>query len=116
MIIASILTGVGECIIWVVGGTYVSLLCTTENKGYYYGFFMSVIALSNVFGNALGSLILKNNFDMGSFVIAMTFLTSLATLMSLFVQTPEVDEEPEDDDEDKKENDFEIQATVSIQN
>ena len=52
----SIISGLGQAIVWVASGEYMSLCATKQTKGFYYGYFWVFYMSSQIFGNYIGAI------------------------------------------------------------
>ena len=55
----SIISGLGQAIVWVASGEYMSLCANKNTKGFYYGYFWVFYMSSQIFGNYIGALTIE---------------------------------------------------------
>lgn len=60
LVITTTLSGLGQAVVWVGAGEYMSLCATEESKGFYFGFFWVFYMSSQIFGNFLGAISIEN--------------------------------------------------------
>jgi hypothetical protein len=60
IILASIIGGAGNSIIWVAHGCYISECASESNKGAFNGFFWIILQAAMIIGNSLGSVLDEN--------------------------------------------------------
>lgn len=87
--VTSLLNGLGEGVNQPASGTYISDCAIEENKGFYFAFFWSFYMGSQVFGNLIAALVL-GNLDQRYYVVIMTCLTVLGSILFFFLKAPQV--------------------------
>lgn len=58
LIFLSILSGVGNSLLWVAGGNYIAECATEEAKGIYFGLFCFIYTLNLIFGYLIAAYVL----------------------------------------------------------
>lgn len=61
VILSAVINGLGCGILWTSEGRYVSSCATDETKGFFFGYFYFIFMSSQVFGNLIAALVLKDN-------------------------------------------------------
>ena len=87
--VTSLLNGLGEGVNQPASGTYISDCAIEENKGFYFAFFWAFYMGSQVFGNLIAALVL-GNLDQRYYVVIMTCLTVLGSILFFFLKAPQV--------------------------
>jgi len=87
-IICAIVGGFGSSIIWVAQGQYFSKCATAETKGFYFGFFWSIYACSQIFGNLFGAIMFDSQLTKTELHLIMTGVALLGVFSFLFTTKP----------------------------
>jgi MFS family permease len=83
----SFINGIGEALLWVAQGKYISDCASEYNKGFFYSYFWAYYMSSQIFGNYIAGLVL-GKLTQSSYVIMMSVLTLGATLLFIFLGNP----------------------------
>ena len=87
MIFTSIATGVGEGFTQPSAGKFIADCTTEETKGFYFAFFWAFYMGSQVFGNLIAAYLL-GNFDQRYYVIIITAIGLLSSVIMMFMKQP----------------------------
>lgn len=88
LVAASVLSGLGQALVWVGSGEYMALCATEKSKGFYFGFFWVLYMCSQIFGNFLGAQTIEvASGPMFYIILGSMFL--VATPMYCFLRVPE---------------------------
>jgi hypothetical protein len=80
LIITSFVNGIGEAIMWVAQGKYISDCATVNNKGFFFGYFWAYYMSSQIFGNFIAAVVL-GKISQTAYVVIMTVLTLAAAIL-----------------------------------
>ena len=94
--LAASLFGFFGSILWATQSSYVNECASVTNKGKLFGIFWSFMALSQISGNALTTVVLKENDASRLFDVYISIAT-IGIGLFMFVQTPEKPEAGEED-------------------
>jgi MFS family permease len=87
IIIASVLSGAGEALIWIGQGNYISLCATDSTQGFYFGYNWAIYMTSQVIGNLFGALMIEK-LDGAMFFLYNWLMMLLAAVLFCLVVTP----------------------------
>ena len=87
MIIAGVISGFGNSLIWVAYGVYIAECANFKNKGLFYSVFWVLYQCNQIIGNVLSAEIL-GEMDQKYFFIVMGSITLLSSLIFIFLPKP----------------------------
>ena len=78
LVIGNVMTGVGQGLLWVAQGEYISLCATESTKGFYYALYWAFYMLSNIVGNVAGGIIMTKSSGPSFFIIMGSLMLLVA--------------------------------------
>ncbi|KAL4479266.1 hypothetical protein ABPG72_011478 [Tetrahymena utriculariae] len=84
---SSCICGLGNALLWVLQGAYITDCTSERNKGEFFGIFFQYSQVSNIFGPILSSYLFKNYGTSGYFSF-MFLLTLVSNTLAFFVKEP----------------------------
>ena len=59
LIIGSMVSGLGQALLWIAQGEYIGLCATKSTQGFYFGYFWGMFSINQVIGNWAGGKLLS---------------------------------------------------------
>ena len=87
VVFTSVLGGLGEAIMWVAQGKYISDCATEKTKGFFFGYFWIFYMASQIFGSILAAIVFEY-FSLSTFYVTMTMFTMISGVIFYFVKDP----------------------------
>ena len=87
IILASLVGGAGNSIIWVAHGSYISQCASESNKGAFNGFFWIILQAAMIIGNSLGS-VLDQNLGQAMFYTILAIIGFIGSFFFLGLRNP----------------------------
>ncbi|CDW83344.1 major facilitator superfamily protein [Stylonychia lemnae] len=97
-ILSSIFDGLGNAIQWVAQGKYIADCATEKTKGFFFSYFWAYYMASQIVGNLLGALVIKQ-FDQIVFYLTMACFSILASFIFICLKDPITSYEALEDDQ-----------------
>jgi len=85
--VGQVITGLGQSMIWVAQGEYISLCATDDTRGFYFGLFWSIYMSSQIFGNFTGAIIITRASG-PTFFLIMGAIMFIGALLNIFLKKP----------------------------
>lgn len=85
--LSSIVNGFTVGILWSSANSFISSCANDQNKGFFFSYYWSFYMASQIFGNLIAAIVLKE-FKQQYFFEIMAFLAFVATISFLFIQQP----------------------------
>eukprot|EP00347_Sterkiella_histriomuscorum_P000222 403376714 len=84
----SFVNGIGEALMWVAQGKYISECATVNNKGFFFGYFWAYYMATQIVGNYVAGLIL-GKVSQTAYILIMSALTFASALLFFFLKKPQ---------------------------
>jgi MFS family permease len=87
VVFTSILGGLGEAIMWVAQGKYISDCATEKTKGFFFGYFWIFFMASQIFGSILAAIVFEY-FSLTTFYVIMTVFSMISGVIFYYLKDP----------------------------
>jgi hypothetical protein len=107
LLFTSFTHGIGEALLFVAQGTLISLCSTKYSNGFYFGMFHMFYMSSQLSGNYLSSWLLGEGQSQSVFIITLTLISILGSIIFCGIREPQVTGDNEYESTDDEGGDIE---------